>query len=258
MRIVIVGGSGGIGMIIVNGLLDSKPKNEIFVISRSEESVKEAVSLSKGKIKGYVADATDHKAVKAVFSKIARFDALINCAGILGPVANLEDSELSAWEQTISVNLMGTVSCCKAAIPFLRKNKRSKIINFAGGGAAFPRVYHSAYASSKAAVVRFTETLAADFQHDKLKIDVNSIAPGVYNTGIWSTETFDKAPGEWADPKQLVRLVKFLLSAKSDSLSGRLIHIKDDYEGFALSHTARKDPDMFTLRRIDNFKFRKI
>jgi NAD(P)-dependent dehydrogenase (short-subunit alcohol dehydrogenase family) len=257
MRIVIVGGTGGIGSIIVNGLLDSRPKHEISVISRSEESVKEAVSQSKRKVKGYVADVTDYKAIKSVFGKIGRFDALINCAGILGPVGSLENSELSAWQNTINVNLMGTVNCCKAAIPFLRKNKRSKIINFAGGGAAFPRIYHTAYASSKAAVVRFTETLAADFQHDKIKIDVNSIAPGAYNTGIWSTETFDKAPDEWADPKHLVKLVRFLLSSRSDGFTGKLIHIKDDYEAFTRSPSSRMDPDLFTLRRIDNFRFKK-
>lgn len=246
MRIVITGGSRGIGGMLAENLAG---EHEVFVISKKATASK---SNSK-KIVSYAADVADEKAVQKVFNEIGGFDALVNCAGVLGPVGSFEGNELKLWKETITTNLFGTVVCTKLAIPFLKKRRNGKIVNFAGGGAAFPRVYHSAYASSKAAVVRFTENLAKDFEKDGASIDVNVIAPGAHKTGLWEQESFDKPPSEWADPKLVVKLVKFLLSSKSNGVSGKFIHVKDDYEKLA----AGSGEDLFTLRRIDDRSFYK-
>jgi len=252
MKIVVTGGSRGIGRMIVESLYKD---NEVILISQSKESVGRARTALKNRIQGYVANVSDYRKAKDVFERIGPFDALINCAGVLGPVGSLKDNDIESWERTIKINLMGTVNCCKAAIPILSKKKRAKIINISGGGSAFPRVYHSAYATSKAAVVRFTETLAKDFANDRIPIDVNVIAPGAHKTDLWGGEKFDKEPEKWDDPKLLEKLVKFLLSEGSDGISGKFLSIKDDYEKLDKNIN---DTDLFTLRRIDNFKFKKI
>jgi len=145
---------------------------------------------------------------------------LINCAGILGPVGAIQNTDARLWEQTIKTNLLGTVYCCKAAIPLLQNGRRGKIINLSGGGSAFPRVYHSAYASSKAAIVRFSENLACDLKKDNIKIDVNIIAPGAHKTDMWRGETLEKEPECWADRGLLMKLTDYLLSENPTASPG--------------------------------------
>jgi len=248
MRIVITGGSRGIGRILTESLLQD---HEIIVLSKTKKSTEKI--KKELKVKAYTTDVSDYDDVKKTFKKIGKIDALINCAGVLGPVGGLWDNNIKDWAKTIQINLIGTVNCAKAAMPNLRKS-HGKIINLSGGGSAYPRLYHSAYASSKAAVVRFTECLAKDLIEDGLEVDVNVIAPGAHKTDMWGGEKHDKEPSEWADPRLLVKLVNFLLSEKSDGITGRFIHIKDDYE--KLEKT--EDSDHLTLRRIDGFKFGKI
>ena len=103
---------------------------------------------------------------------------LVNNAGVLGPAGPLDDNDWDAWVETVRVNLLGTVAMCRAVLPGMRERGYGKIINLSGGGATAARPNFSAYAASKAAVVRFTETLAGELDG----IDVNAIAPGALPT----------------------------------------------------------------------------
>ena len=249
MRIVITGGTGGIGDILVEHLIKA---NQIVVISRTKDSLDRSIKKYGSKLTGYVCDVSDYEQVKDTFLKIKDFDALINCAGILGPIGNIEKNEIKEWENTIKVNLFGTVNCTKLAVPILKSKSNSKIINISGGGSAFPRVYHTAYAVSKTAVVRFTENLAKDLAYDNIKIDANVVAPGAYKTKMWEDETFDDEPKEWGDPRLLTELIDFLLSNKSNGITGKFLHPRDNYNKLDREIS---NSENFTLRRIDNFKF---
>ena len=118
-----------------------------------------------------------------VTTAIARFnkiDVLVNGAGILGPIGLITETDPGIWTDTIRANLIGTYLCCAAVLSHMIAARRGKIINLSGGGAANPRPRFSAYASSKAAVVRFTETVAEEMKD--FNIQVNAIAPGAVNT----------------------------------------------------------------------------
>jgi len=93
-------------------------------------------------------------------------------------------------------------------------------------------------------MVRFTEILAQEHP----EIDANIIAPGAHNTGIWKTETHDKPPGKWADAARFCDTVSFLLSEKSDGISGKFIHINDKWEEFT---PGISKSGMYTLRRME-------
>jgi NAD(P)-dependent dehydrogenase (short-subunit alcohol dehydrogenase family) len=248
VRIVVTGGSRGIGRMLAAHLAGS---HEVVVVSKSKKSV-DAAKKELG-VAGYVADVSRFPEVKKAFGKAGAFDALINCAGILGPVGRLEDTGMRDWEETVAVNLFGTVNCCKAALPVLKARGGGRIINVSGGGAAYPRPFHSAYAASKAAVVRFTENLAEELRLEGARISVNAIAPGTHKTDMWKEETAEKPPREWADPDLLYALVDFLLSDGGKGVSGRFIHFKDDYRALAGAPA-----DMMTLRRIDGRLYGRI
>src|SRR5439155_26506391 len=105
---------------------------------------------------------------------------LVNNAGVQGPLGPLGEVPWDDWAATVAVNLLGTACMCHQIIPHLRERKYGKIINLSGGGATAARPRLSAYAASKAAVVRLTETLAEELK--ECHVDVNAIAPGALNT----------------------------------------------------------------------------
>ena len=102
----------------------------------------------------------------------------------------------------------------------------------------------------KAAAVRFSEELA----HELKNTDVNIIGPGAHDTKLQENETVDK-PTNWADPNDVARLIKFLASPKSDNITGKFIHIKDNYEEW---DSEISKSDMYSLRRVDELMLKRI
>lgn len=246
-NIIITGGSRGLGKDIINYL--ASEGNNITIIARDLEELKKTSSqikrnYSKVSTNHYQCDVSDYNQCKRVIDNVQNIDILINCAGILGPVGLFGENSIEDWKKTIEINLIGTANMIHASLPIISKSNRGKIINFSGGGAAYGRKYHTAYGSSKCAIVRLTETLALEYPN----MDINAVAPGAHNTDIWNTETFDKRPDKWADKERLLSLIDFLSSSNSDFISGRFIHIMDKWEELSAS----LPENLFKLRRVEN------
>jgi 3-oxoacyl-[acyl-carrier protein] reductase len=191
-------------------------------------------------------------------------DILVNNAGIYGPMGSIDEIDWDAWVQAIAINLLGTVYCCRRAVEIFRPKGCGKIINLSGGGATNPLPGISAYAASKAAVVRFTETLALEVRENG--IDVNAIAPGALATRL-TDELLDAGPqkisaalhermtkikAEGGTPLEIgAALCVYLASAESDGLTGRLIAAQWDPWPFDLPVKQEiAASDIYTLRRI--------
>ena len=189
---------------------------------------------------------------------------LVNNAGVYGPMGRLEDVEWIEWEAAVRVNLLGTALMCRAAVPRMRERGYGKILNLSGGGATGPLPRFSAYAASKAAVVRLTETLADELRDDH--IDVNAVAPGALNTRLLDQvraagpekvgrefhERAVKQRDEGGVPLEKgAALAAFLASAASDGITGRLLSaVWDDWERLPERRAELEKSDVFTLRRI--------
>lgn len=203
--------------------------------------------------------------IKTTIAAMFRLDILVNNASIFGPMGRLEDVSWSHWVETLNVNFLGTVYTCRAAIPHLKRAPRGKIINISGGGAARPFPSLSAYAASKAAVVRFTEELAEEMR--PYHVDVNSIAPGPLNTRF-----IDEAIA--AGPERLgqalydeilrirssggtsfelaANLCAYLASRQSDGVTGKLISARhDDWAELHKRISELNSTEIYTMRRID-------
>lgn len=209
---------------------------------------------------------TDVEAIKrkalSVFPR--HIDILVNNAGIYGPIGTVEDVDWDEWVLTVQVNLFGTVSLCRAIIPIMRQQGYGKIINLSGGGATSPLPRISAYAASKAAVVRFTETIAAELRGTG--IDVNAIAPGALNTRLLDQvleagpekvgqDLYERSERQKKDggvPLEIpAQLAVFLGSSESDGITGRLISaVWDDWRSLPGRLDQLTDSDVYTLRRI--------
>jgi 3-oxoacyl-[acyl-carrier protein] reductase len=200
------------------------------------------------------------KMVNSTIARFGRIDVLVNNAGVLGPVGPLVKNDVDDWIKTIKVNLIGTFFCCRGVLPAMMKQRSGKIINFSGGGATSPRPRFSAYASSKTAVVRLTETLAEEVK--EFNIQVNAIAPGPVDTrmhdqvlaagisaGKNAMEESQKVKVTGGTPLKLpVELAIFLASDASDGLTGKLLSaVWDDWKNLDLNEVSSSD--VYTLRR---------
>ena len=196
-------------------------------------------------------------------SELGSIDILVNNAGIYGPKGTIDEVDWAEWVRTIEINLLGSVLMCRAVLPPMRERRYGKIIQISGGGATNPLPRISAYAASKAAVIRFAETLAEEMR--EFAIDVNAIAPGALNTRLLD-EVLESGP-EKVGPVFYERAVKqkaeggapldrgadlcvFLASAASDGITGKLLSaVWDPWENLP-EHEKDLDGDVYTLRRI--------
>lgn len=215
------------------------------------------------------ADVSDKRKLDRIYNVavdyFGKVDILVNNAGIQGAKGLIEDTDWDEWTRTIQTNLMSVVYLCRLFIPHFRKNGSGKIINISGGGAANPRPYFSAYATSKAGVVRFSETIAEELRGSG--VYVNCVAPGALNTSMLEEvlNAGEKKVGKEYYKKALLQkkmggssvenaaeLVAFLGSDKSDEITGKLVSaIWDEWRWRLTAGVDEiKESDIYTLRRI--------
>jgi len=175
----------------------------------------------------------------------------------------VEDVSWDDWLHAIEVNLFGVVHTCRSTVPVFRKRGYGKIVNLSGGGATSPMPRLSAYAASKAAVVRFTETLAGEVA--EAGIGVNAVAPGALNTAMLD-EILAAGPDQVGDYyqralqqkesggsslEQAAALCVRLLSAETDGITGKLISaVWDPWETLPQHRAELAGSDVYALRRI--------
>jgi 3-oxoacyl-[acyl-carrier protein] reductase len=211
------------------------------------------------------------RAVTAGLARFGQVDILVNNAGIQPPIGPLVENDPEAWTRAVAVNLFGPFHCSQAVLPGMIARQHGKIINLSGGGATGPRPNFSAYAASKAAVVRLTETLAEEVR--PYHIQVNAIAPGAVNTQMLDEVLVAGAAAgaELAAAQQrqtrggtpvtvAAELVVFLASAAAGGLTGKLISAPhDDWRTWDAGRIAELDNSpWYTLRRMDQHTLRPL
>jgi NAD(P)-dependent dehydrogenase (short-subunit alcohol dehydrogenase family) len=211
-----------------------------------------------------IASATSVAALaEQALERFPELTALVNNAGVYGPMGPIEEVDWDAWVQAIETNLLGSVLAARALVSHFKRRGYGKIVQLAGGGASAPMPGISAYAASKAAVVRFAETLAGELRPHG--VDVNAIGPGALNTRMLD-EVLEAGPERvgrsyyeravaqrdsgGADPARGAELCCFLASGASDGITGK--HLSAIWDPWAQlpEHRADLETDVYTLRRI--------
>ncbi len=276
-RVVLITGAGrGIGKALAHGFAQ-EGANVVLTARTQKELEKSAIEIQKMGRKAVVipTDVSDpasvEQLIQMVLAKFGKIDILINNAGRQPPIGLIVECDSQDWIQTILVNLVGPMLCCKAVLPGMIERQRGKIINLSGGGATAPRPNFSAYAASKAALVRFTETVAEEVK--PFNIQVNAIAPGAINTRMLDEVlAAGDAVGEFAlsqakrqkhsggdSLEAVVALAIFLASDESGTLTGKLISAPHDpwQEWVGKADELNATP-MYTIRRLDPFTIKPL
>jgi 3-oxoacyl-[acyl-carrier protein] reductase len=221
---LVTGGGRGIGRNIALELAAAGAS--VAVAARSAEEITQTADEIGGL--AIECDVSDRVAVERmvaeVESKYGRLDLLVSNAGISVREDAAWELDPADWWRVFEVNVLGVYLWCRAVIPGMRERGGGRIVNVASGAAYLPGSSSTAYSASKAAVHRFSETLA--LQLEPHGIPVFSISPGLVRTEMTEGRFPDDAP--WTPPELAPRLVRELATGRFDRLSGRYLHAEHD------------------------------
>jgi len=264
LNVVITGAGRGIGKRLAIGFASRGARVGLVARTNAELDLTDLEIKHAGGISHKLAaDVRDYERLSGVLEMMrhrhGQIQVLICGAAIQGPIGPFHKNSIKAWADTIETNLMGTVNACRAVVPRMIDNRQGKIIVIAGGGSAKPRPNFTAYACSKAAVVRFADSLAEELRDHN--IQVNAISPGGAYTNMTDEILAAGEAAGWREmeaaelvqqtggvkPDKQIELACFLASESSNHISGKFLHVEDDWRRLV---EAQVTPDLFTLRRV--------
>jgi NAD(P)-dependent dehydrogenase (short-subunit alcohol dehydrogenase family) len=269
MVALVSGGGRGVGRLLGARLAGAGAA--IGLIARSADELAAAageINRAGGTAAAAVADVADHRAAAAAVSELRHqlgtADILINNAGISGPVGPLWQAQTAEWWRAIEVNLGGAFVLTQLALEHMIPAGKGRIINVTSYAGVYRWPLLSAYAASKAALVKLTETLAEETRPHG--VSVFSVDPGLLPIGLgqaalkasagretpegrvqrWIRDQL--AAGRGADPEEAARLIIALASGRADRLSGRHLSVTDSLDELRSRIDQIERADLHTLR----------
>jgi 3-oxoacyl-[acyl-carrier protein] reductase len=268
-RVALITGAGrGIGRAVALALADAGSKVVLGARTlRQVEDVASEVIGRGGEALAVHLDVTDPQSVDefvaTAVDRFGRVDVLVNNAGsnngeengAVGPVGEINPS---AWWTDIEVNLRGTFLCTHSALPHMASGGGGHIVNVVSMAAVMPWPYDSAYACSKAAVVRLTDSVAEEVRERGIR--VFALSPGSVDTELRGGAVDSPAGRQWLTkvnpnpqwvPAELpAEAVVFLVSGAADGLTGRFLSVEWDLPDLARRATDIERRDVLQLRFV--------
>jgi NAD(P)-dependent dehydrogenase (short-subunit alcohol dehydrogenase family) len=269
---LITGGSRGLGLEIARHYLRAGVAG-VCICGRhasAVEAAREELRSVAGDAQEVLAEVADvsvaadaRRLVAATLGRFPDLTVLVNNAGIYGPKGPIEDVDWQEWTEAVATNLFGSVLPARELVPHFKQRGYGKVIQLSGGGATRPLPGLSAYAASKAAVVRFAETLAAELREHH--VDVNAVAPGALNTRMldevltagpervgqaYYQQALEQQRSGGSPPERAAELAVWLASGASDGVTAKLVSAVWDPWVELPEHLDDLASDVYTLRRI--------
>ncbi len=182
---VITGGAVGLGFAIAQRVLASG--GTVTLWDRDAAALQRAKSELGTGVNAVVVNVADHSSVVSAVAQtvtiIPAIDALVNSAGITGPIAKVWDYPPQDWQQVMDVNLNGLFYCCREVVPHMRARNYGRIVNIASVAGKDGNPNASAYSASKAAVMALTKSLGKELADTGVR--VNCVTPAAVKTAIF-------------------------------------------------------------------------
>jgi NAD(P)-dependent dehydrogenase (short-subunit alcohol dehydrogenase family) len=161
--------------------------------------------------------------VQSACERFGRIDALVNTVGGYRGGQTVHEMDLGDWDFLLGINLRTTLLCCRAVIPQMLLQRRGKIVNVASRDGLMGSAGYSAYSASKSAVLRLTESMAAELKNSN--INVNCIMPGTIDTPQNRRAIPNGDFSKWVAPEAIADVILFLISDAARAISGAAVPV---------------------------------
>jgi 3-oxoacyl-[acyl-carrier protein] reductase len=235
---IVTGGSRGIGKAVVELLASLGAKVVVNYVS-DEESAASTVAMARAHeieavaVRADVSQVTESdRLVNETLERFGRIDFLVCNAGIWegAPVESISEE---LWDRTIAINLTGTWSVCRAAVPAMKRQKFGRIVIVSSTAGQRGEANVSNYAASKGGQISFTKSLSTELA--QFGINVNCVAPGWVETEMTTDVVNDETQlekvlktiplGRMATPEEIAGPIVFLCSTWADHITGEILNV---------------------------------
>jgi 3-oxoacyl-[acyl-carrier protein] reductase len=266
--VYISGATGYLGNLISNRL--AALGNDILVGGRNPNKLNEQVQLlsktfTQTKIKSINCQLENPHDWERIAREVVYhgIDAYINCSAIQGKINKILKLNWEDIDSVMRINLYSSIFFTNFFTNYSNSGKQLKVIHFSGGGGTTPRQNFMPYSLSKTALIRFVENF--NLENENLNVAINIVSPGILPSNM-QYEILDSElrsddqevisakkilEAKINEKPKVLDLIEFLLSEKSDGISGKSISaIWDDWEEWPQHLSELQQSDLYTLRRI--------
>lgn len=226
--VIVTGSVGNLGSATAHGLREAGAKT--VLVDRSQERLRESfpdLVDSRDHFLASGVDLTDPgsvtKLVQSACGRFGRIDGLVNTVGGWRGGKPVHETDPGDWDFLFGVNLRTTLLCCRAVIPQMLHQGSGKIVNVASRDGLSGGAGYAAYSASKSAVLRLTESMAAELKSSN--INVNCIMPSTIDT----PQNRQAMPGadfsKWVAPEAIADVILFLISSAARAINGAAIPV---------------------------------
>ena len=225
---IVTGASGNLGAKVANLLAREGARLVLpYLDDWKPEGLLEWLAEKDIEHLAFPADVTNPDQVRSmVFEAQNRFgtlDILVNCVGGIGKWTPVEETEPEEWDRLIDLNLKSAYVCSRAVLPWMKEQKRGRIVNIGARAGLRPMPNTGAYAAAKAGLIRLTEVIAAE--NRKSDITANAVIPSMLDTPENRKAMPKEDPAKWVKADDLAKVILYLVSDAARVINGAVIEI---------------------------------
>ncbi len=262
--VFLTGAGRGIGRAMALKLASEGAK--VALVSRTENQINEVrdeIVETRGVAMSVPLDINDYAAVEAAADRIegelGSVNLVANNAGSFNCIGPFWEVDPDAWWQDMTTNVKGAFNCCKVFGSRMRERGAGRLVNVIGGGTGTPFPNGSAYGSSKSALMRFTESIAAELK--KSGVIAIAMFPGLVRTSMtelqlespegqkWLPRIQDLfAEGRNVPPTLAANLLAEIATGRFDALAGKALDVRHNLDDIEAAIETINSNDELTLR----------
>ena len=214
--VVITGAAGNLGRVVAAAFAARGDELVLLDLKRGP--------LQDGAGQRFIAvDLLDPESVQAAVEQCNRIDVLCNIAGGFRMGASVHETSEKDWSFMMDINARTVLNMSRAVVPVMLKAGRGKIVNIGAFAAQKGAAQMGAYVAAKSAVIRLTETMAAELR-DK-NINVNCVLPSIIDTPENRAAMPKADPARWVAPQDLANVIVFLASDAARAIHGAALPV---------------------------------